>query len=233
MPVDHHQQLGSLRPRNVKTAVGRRRRNSCNDRAIEVRGTLSRGKQTRSTGSLRGQKKVICEREKALYEAFKAACALLGPRSAELHAPSERVAERKFFVEKPLAEDPIDEEEKVMLAKERELENKVRRLESQLENIQRQTRMTERQKDLEIKDRDRVLFNARCGLELMTELADDARRVEMAKMRARAQKMEKRRLDRPKKAPEFIQMINDVSVDHLVQSAASSARRRRCRRNTL
>lgn len=144
--------------------------------------------QIRKLSAVTGRRKKMCEKEENLLKAYEAARALLGPRSIELP---------------PQAQAPEDD---VMRREEERLVAKKGFLERKIDKVRRLTVAMTARKQLRIKEQDRVLFNVRCGLELMTELAKGAT--------PRGPK----RHDQdsyPKHIPAFIKMINDAKLSIL------------------
>lgn len=148
------------------------------------------------------------ERDAALLKAYQAACVLLGPRSIELHLPKDLV--RKAVVPEVL-EEPSEEEK--MRGQERALIQKIEQLEGDIDRVQKMTRRIEEQKSKHIRELDRVLFNTRCGMEIMLELAKSAR------MKACARALQQRNEKRKEQTPEFIKMLNEVSAMPVIGTA--------------
>lgn len=128
----------------------------------------------------------MCEKEENLHKAYEAARALLGPRSVDL-PPQARP-------ETPSEHDVMRREEERLVAKKGILERKI-------DKVRRLTVAMTARKQRRIKEQDRVLFNVRCGLELMVELA-------------KGMTPPKRRDEDsyPKHIPAFIKMINDAKL---------------------
>lgn len=103
--------------------------------------------------------------------------------------------------------------EEQALKLEKALQDKIKALELQIEAIRQKGKAIEKKQDKHIADLDRCLFNAQCGLELMSDLAKEARQdacqraVQFMDMRLKSD------------TPSLIRVIND---ELLVNTHAST-----------
>lgn len=109
----------------------------------------------------RSRPHVVCENEKALREAYKAAAELLGAAEGDLTLtpiPKSRSA---------TAEELALGVEQALIARVKVLEAQIAAVEKKIEAVGNDATMAKL---------DRCLFNARCGLDLMCELAKKSRK---------------------------------------------------------
>lgn len=131
----------------------------------------------------------MCDKERALIQAYKAAAELLG------------AAEGDLSLTPVVPKNQVSEEHGLRI--EHALEARIKVMQRQLALVREKTKKVNEDKKKRILALDRMLFNARCGMELMQDLARTARRetcaraVEFMEMRLKAQ------------TPSLVRMIND------------------------
>lgn len=109
----------------------------------------------------RSRPHVVCEHEKALIEAYKAAAELLGAAEGDLTLT-------------PIVKSKNPTAEELALGIEQALILRVKALESQIAMVQKKIESVEN--DATVAKLDRTLFNTKCGLDIMCELAKEARK---------------------------------------------------------